>query len=48
MIKVISEIDVRNASNIERGRLLIAIIRRRSGIYTRYKNSLKECEKIWK
>ena len=42
MIKVISEFDIRNASNIERCRLLIAIIRRRSGIYSRYKNSLKE------
>lgn len=38
---VINEIDIINASNIERCKLLIAIIRRRSGIYTRYKNSLR-------
>ena len=42
MIRVISEFDIRKASNIERCQLLIAIIKRRSGIYTRYKNSLKE------
>lgn len=41
MKKVINETDVRNASNIERCRLLIAIIKRTSSIYTRYKNSLK-------
>ena len=42
MTKVINENDIRKASNIERCRILIAIIKRRSGIYTRYKNSLKE------
>ena len=40
MIKVINEIDIRKASDVERCRILIAIIKRRSGIYTRYKNSL--------
>ncbi len=43
MIKVINENDIRIASNIERCRLLIAIIERTSNIYTRRKNTLKGC-----
>ena len=46
MIKVINENDIRIANNIERCRLLIAIIERTSNIYTRYKNTLKECENM--
>lgn len=42
MIKVINENDIRIASNIERCRLLIAIIERTSNIYTRRKNTLRE------
>lgn len=42
MQKVINEEDIRKSSNIERCKLLIAIIKRTSSIYARYKNSLKE------
>lgn len=42
MKKVINEEDIRKASNTERCKLLIAIIKRTSSIYTRYKNTLKE------
>ena len=37
MKKVISEIDIRKANNIERCELLISIIKRTSNIYARYK-----------
>lgn len=37
MKKVISEIDIREANNMERCELLISIIKRTSNIYTRYK-----------
>lgn len=42
MKKVINEEDIRKANNVERCRLLIAIIKRTSNIYTRHKNTLKE------
>jgi len=42
MKKVIDKEDIRKANNIERCKLLIAIIKRTSGIYTRHKNTLKE------
>ena len=42
MIKVINEKDVRRANNIERCKILIAIIKRTSNIHTRHNNSLKE------
>ena len=42
MKKIISDKDIKKANNIERCRMLIAIIKRTSDIYTRYKNSLKE------
>lgn len=45
MIKVINEEDVRKANNIERCQIILAIIKRTSNIYTRYKNTLKECKK---
>lgn len=45
MKKVINEEDIRKANNIERCKLILAIIKRTSSIYTRYKNALKECEK---
>lgn len=41
MKKVINEEDIRKSNDLERCRLLIAIIKRTSSIYTRYKNSLK-------
>ncbi len=37
MKKIINEQDIRNANNIERCRLLKAIIKRTSSIHTRYK-----------
>lgn len=46
MKKIISDKDIKKANNIERCRMLIAIIKRTSDIYTRYKNSLKE-EVLW-
>ena len=36
MKKVINEEDIRKASDIEKCKLLIAIIKRTSNIYTRY------------
>lgn len=42
MKRVINEEDIRKANNLERCKLLIAIIKRTSNIYTRYKNTLKE------
>lgn len=45
MRKVINEEDIRKANNIERCKLILAIIKRTSSIHTRYKNTLKECEK---
>lgn len=45
MKKVINEADIKNASNAERCKLILAIIKRTSSIHTRYKNALKECEK---
>lgn len=44
MPKVINEEDIRMSSNLERCKLLIAIIKRSSSIYARHKNSLKEEE----
>lgn len=46
MKRVINEEDIRKANNLERCKLLIAIIKRTSNIYTRYKNTLKE-ERLW-
>lgn len=46
MKKVINENDIRIANNIERCRLLIAIIERTSNIHTRYNNTLNECENM--
>lgn len=45
MRKVINEEDIRKANNIERCKLILAIIKRTSIVYARYKNALKECEK---
>lgn len=42
MKRVIKEEDIRKANDLERCKLLIAIIKRTSNIYTRYKNTLKE------
>ncbi len=42
MKKVINEEDIRKANNLERCRLILAIIKRTSNIHTRYKNTLKE------
>lgn len=42
MKKVINEQDIRKASNIERCKFLIAIIKRTNSVYARYKNTLKE------
>ena len=42
MKKVINEKDIIEANNMERCQILLAIIKRTSNIYTRYKNSLKE------
>lgn len=44
MKKVIKEEDIRKANNTERCKLILAIIKRTSSIYTRYKNILKGCE----
>lgn len=41
MKKVINEEDIRKADNAERCRILIAIIKRTSSIYARYKDTLK-------
>lgn len=42
MKKVVNEQDIKKASNIERCQILIAIIKRTSNIYTRYKHSLSK------
>lgn len=45
MKKVINENDIKKANNAEKCKLILAIIKRTSSIYTRYKNTLKGCEK---
>ena len=46
MKKVINEEDIRKATNLERCKLILAIIKRTSNIHTRHKNALKECRKM--
>lgn len=46
MKKVINDNDIRKASNTERCQIMLAIIKRTSNLYARYKNTLKE--EIWK
>lgn len=41
MRRVINEKDIREASNLERCQMILAIIKRTSNLYTRYKNSLR-------
>lgn len=41
MKKVINEQDIRKANDLERCKMILAIIRRTSSIYTRYKNTLR-------
>lgn len=45
MKRIINKKDIIKANNIERCQILLAIIKRTSSIYTRYKNSLKEWKK---
>lgn len=42
MKKVINEEDIRKANNIERCKIMLAIIKRTSNIHARHKNTLKE------
>ena len=46
MKKVINEEDIRKETNLERCKLILAIIKRTSNIHTRHKNALKECRKM--
>lgn len=41
MKKVINEIDIKNASNLERCQIIIGIIKRTNNIHTRFKNTLR-------
>lgn len=41
MKKVINEQDIRKANDLERCKMILAIIRRTSSIYARYKNTLR-------
>lgn len=41
MKKVINDEDIKKSNNIERCQIILAIIKRRGNIHTRYKNSLK-------
>lgn len=41
MKKVINENDIRKSNNLERCQMILAIIKRTSNIYTKYKNSLR-------
>lgn len=45
MEKIINENDIKKAGNAERCEMILAIIKRTSNLYTRYKNTLKGCEK---
>ena len=42
MKEVINEEDIKEANNVERCKMILAIIKRTSSIHTRYKNTLKE------
>lgn len=44
MIKVINEEDVKKATEVEKCEMILAIIKRTSSIYARYKNTLKGCK----
>ena len=46
MKKAINENDIKKASNAERCKLILAIIKRTSNLHTRRKNTLKE--ETWK
>jgi len=42
MKKVINEEDIRRATNIERCKILLAIIRRTGNVHTRHKDTLSK------
>lgn len=46
MRKMINEKDIRKANDIEKCQIVLAIIKRTSSIYTRYKNTLKGCKNM--
>ena len=46
MKKIISEIDIREANNMERCELLISIIKRTSNIYTRHRYT-QRMKRVW-